>query len=133
DSWKSVVEQDHGSGLSRYIGASQSHRDSDVGLTQCWSIIDTVARHRDDFASSLIGAHQGELFRRAHTGEDPHFEKIAIIVVDEALHFFSFDDCEVLAEPRGPGDAACGHSMIPRSHDHSNASLVTRRNGYRHV
>jgi len=60
-------------------------------------------------------------------------EKFVIVVFGEALHFLSFKDREVLAEPRGASDAARGYSMIARDHDYSNACLVTRCNGLCHV
>ena len=71
DGWKGVVEENHGSGLSCHICAPQSHGNPDVRLPQCRSVIDTVASHRDDFAGGLIGSHEVQLFRRAHTRKDP--------------------------------------------------------------
>ena len=41
-----VIHQHHRGSLLRHLGSVDAHRDTDVCLLQCWSVIHTIARHR---------------------------------------------------------------------------------------
>ena len=92
DGGKGIVEQDHGGGFARHIGAAQSHGDADIGLAQRRRVVDAVAGHRDDFAGGLIGPHEFELFRRADAGEDIGLHQFATV---DPRQRAAFDDARL--------------------------------------
>ena len=48
-----VVEEDHGAGLPRGIGAGDPHRHADVGPLQRRGIVDPIAGHRHQLTLGL--------------------------------------------------------------------------------
>ena len=55
--------------LDRDVG-SCADRDTEVGLDECWCIVDAVADHRDYTTVVLESANFTRLVRRQHLGED---------------------------------------------------------------
>ena len=123
DAREVVVEQDEVGGLPRDVGTAAAHRDPDVGLVQCRSVVDAVAGHRHDVPTVAKGAGDAELRLGGHAGDDD-----SVAVEQRAKHgvvvgqLVTRDDDALVAEQADPfGDRCRRRRMVPREHGHLHA------------
>ena len=100
-----VVQQDHVRCVAGDVGASQAHRDADVGALERGRVVHAVAGHDDDVVPLAERAEDAELVARLDAGEDAGPLDDRVIV--ELLELASLDRIGLEADvtcDRGRGD-----------------------------
>ena len=134
DGGEGIVQQDHCSGLSCDVGASQPHGNADISLAQRRCIVDAIPGHGDDFPSRLVGAHEPELFLRTHAGKDVGAQQCLVIGRHKSRQIGPFDGTRHSApQSHGTANAARRHRVIAGDHDHSDPRFPAGSYGLRHV
>ena len=67
-----VIEQHERCGLACDVGSAASHGDADVCRLERGSVVDAIARHRDDLSVQFERGDEAELLLRDDAGEHVH-------------------------------------------------------------
>lgn len=114
-----IVEQDEVCGRLGDITSTLAHRNTDIGLSQCRGVVDTIAGHCDDVAALAQHTSDTQLLARGHTSDNRALLAVQaggqVAIVSRQLACVEYHPT-LPQQPDLAGHRSCCARMIPSDH-----------------